>query len=143
MKTEVRIDKWLWAVRIFKSRSIAVDAIKKNRVSIKGAHVKASRMIKVGDVIEVRKPPVIYSFKVLQLSEKRMGAKLVPEFMENVTPQSQLDILEMAKVHGFIDRQKGLGRPTKKDRRSMDEFTQPEFYDDGFDFEFDFDSDDE
>lgn len=140
MKNEVRIDKWLWAVRIFKSRTIAVEACKKNRVMINNVNVKASRMIKVGDVIQVRKPPITYSFKVLQLSERRMGAKLVPEYMENVTTPDQYEILELSKINGFIDRQKGSGRPTKKDRRSMDEFTQPEFMDD-FDFEFGFDDD--
>ncbi len=140
---EVRIDKWLWAVRIFKSRTIAVEACKKGRVSIGGTNVKASRMIKVGDVIDVRKPPVTYSFKVLNLSERRMGAKLVPEYMENVTPQSQYDILELNRIGGFVNRAKGTGRPTKKDRRSMEDFTEPTFYDDGFDFDFDFDSDDE
>ncbi|MEG0950254.1 MAG: RNA-binding S4 domain-containing protein [Bacteroidales bacterium] len=137
MKNEVRIDKWMWAVRIFKSRTIAVEACKKNRVMINNVNVKASRMIKVGDVIQVRKPPITYSFKVIQLSERRMGAKLVPEYMENVTTPDQFEILELSKINGFIDRQKGTGRPTKKDRRSMDEFTQPEFMDD-FDFEFGF-----
>ena len=140
---EVRIDKWLWAVRIFKSRTIAVEACKKGRVSIGGTNVKASRMIKVGDVIDVRKPPVTYSFKVLNLSERRMGAKLVPEYMENVTPQSLYDILELNRIGGFVNRVKGTRRPTKKDRRSMEDFTEPTFYDDGFDFDFDFDSDDE
>ena len=142
MKSEVRIDKWLWAVRIFKSRTIAVEAIKKNRVSIAGSNVKPSRMIKVGDVIDVRTPPITYSFQVLQLTERRMGAKLVPEYMENVTKPDQYELLEMTKRHGFVDRAKGLGRPTKKDRRSMDEFTQPEFSADAdFDFEFDFEDD--
>ena len=134
MANEVRIDKWMWAVRIFKSRTIAVEACKKNRVMINNVNVKASRMIHVGDVIQVRKPPVTYSFKVLQLTERRMGAKLVPEYMENVTPAAQYEILELSRINGFIDRAKGSGRPTKKDRRSMDEFTQPEFMDD-FDFE--------
>lgn len=140
MKNEVRIDKWMWAVRIFKSRTIAVEACKKNRVMINNVNVKASRMIKVGDVIQVRKPPITYSFKVLQLTERRMGAKLVPEYMENVTSPEQYEILELSKIHGFIDRAKGTGRPTKKDRRSMEEFTQPEFLDD-FDFEFGFSDD--
>ncbi|MGL4292559.1 MAG: RNA-binding S4 domain-containing protein, partial [Bacteroidales bacterium] len=134
MKTEVRIDKWMWAVRIFKSRTIAVEACKKNRVMINNVNVKASRMVKVGDVIQVRKPPVTYSFKVLQLTERRMGAKLVPEYMENVTSAEQLELLELNKIHGFIDRAKGTGRPTKKDRRAMEDFTQPEYLDD-FDFE--------
>lgn len=139
MAAEVRIDKWLWAVRIFKSRTIAVEACKKGRVSILGTNVKPSRMIKVGDIIQVRKPPITYSFKVLQVIERRIGAKLVPEYMENVTTADQYEILEMQRINGFIDRQKGTGRPTKKDRRSIEDFTTPEFMDD-FDFEFDFDS---
>lgn len=111
---EVRIDKWMWAVRIFKSRTIAVEACKKNRVMIGGVNVKASRMIKVGDVIQVRKPPITFSFKVLALTERRMGAKLVPDYMENVTTPDQYEILEMNRISGFVDRARGLGRPTKK-----------------------------
>jgi Ribosome-associated heat shock protein implicated in the recycling of the 50S subunit (S4 paralog) len=141
MANEVRIDKWMWAVRIFKSRTIAVEACKKNRVMINDVNVKASRMIKVGDVIQVRKPPITYSFKVIQLTEKRMGAKLVPEFMENITAPEQYEILELTKINGFIDRAKGTGRPTKKDRRNIDNFTQPSYVD-GFDFDFGFDDDD-
>ena len=118
---EARIDKWMWAVRIFKTRTIAAEACKMNRVTINGAYVKASRMIKPGDVVQVKKPPITYSFKVLQAIEKRVGAKLVPDVMENVTAR-------------------GTGRPTKKDRRSLEEFTAPEFMDD-FDFDFDFDED--
>lgn len=140
---EVRIDKWMWATRIFKTRTIAADACKKNRIMIGGVNVKPSRMIKKGDIIQVRKPPVTFSFKVLDLTEKRMGAKLVPSFLENVTPKEQYEILEMNKISGFVDRAKGMGRPTKKDRREMEQFTDPEFLDDGFDFEFDFDSDNE
>jgi ribosome-associated heat shock protein Hsp15 len=120
---EVRIDKWLWAVRLFKTRSIAIEACKKGRISIKGVTIKPSRTIKIGDVIEVRRPPVIYSFEVLNLSENRMGAKLVPDFMKDVTPPSQLEILEMSKISGFVDRARGTGRPTKKDRRDLDQFT--------------------
>lgn len=123
-KNEVRIDKWLWAVRLFKTRSIAIEACKKGRVSIKGVTIKPSRSIKVGDVIEVRRPPVTYSFEVLNLSENRMGAKLVPEFMKDVTSASQLEILEMSKVSGFVDRARGTGRPTKKDRRELNQFTE-------------------
>lgn len=130
---EVRIDKWLWAVRIFKTRTIAIEAIKMGRVTIGGQKVKASRNIKVGEVIDVKKPPIIYSFKVLALADHRMGAKLVPGFMENVTRKEQLDLLEMNRVNGFIDRAKGMGRPTKKDRRDIDEFTTPEYVDE-FDF---------
>lgn len=135
---EVRIDKWMWATRIFKTRTIAVEACKKNRVMINGVNVKPSRMIKLGDIIQVRKPPVTFSFKVLGLTERRMGAKLVPEYLENVTPPEEYEILEMNKISGFVNRAKGLGRPTKKDRRELEEFT-----DDGFDFDFDFDSGEE
>ena len=134
---EARIDKWMWAVRIFKTRTIAAEACKKGRISINGALAKAARTVKPGDVIQVRKPPVTYSFKVLQTIEKRVGAKLVAEMMENVTTPEQYELLEMSRVSGFVNRAKGTGRPTKKDRRSLEEFTEPEFLDD-FDCEFDF-----
>ena len=136
---EARIDKWLWASRIFKTRTIAAEECKKGRVSINGTKVKPSRMIKPGEVIQVKKPPVTYSFKVLQAIEKRIGAKLVPEILENVTTPEQYELLEMSKISGFVDRARGTGRPTKKDRRSMEEFITPEYFgDDDFDFEFDF-----
>ena len=138
--SEARIDKWLWATRIFKTRTIAADACKKGRISINGAQVKPSRMIKPGDIINVKKSPITYSFKVLQAIEKRVGAKLVPEIMENVTTPEQYELLEMSKISGFIDRARGTGRPTKKDRRSLDEFFTPEYFDD---FDFDFEDDDE
>jgi len=140
---EVRIDKWMWATRIFKSRSIAVEACKKNRIMIGGVNVKPSRMIKVGDIIQVRKPPITYSFKVLALTERRMGAKLVPDYMENVTTPDQYEILEMNNISGFVNRAKGLGRPTKKDRRELEQFSEPDWENDGFDFDFDFGSEGE
>jgi ribosome-associated heat shock protein Hsp15 len=121
---EVRIDKWLWSVRIFKTRTLAVEACKKNRVMIDNVSVKASRNIKVGDVIQVKKPPVTFSFKVLQLTDKRMGAKLVPEFFENVTTPDQYEILELNKISGYVDRQRGTGRPTKKERRDLENFSE-------------------
>ena len=141
-KSEVRIDKWLWAVRIFKTRTIATEAIKKGRVTMGDSDVpvKPSRMLKVGDTVNVRKPPVTYSFKVLALTENRLGAKLVPEYMENITPQSQYDLLEVVKISGFIDRRKGLGRPTKREGRELSKFTE-NVYDDGWDFDFDIDDD--
>lgn len=140
---EARIDKWLWAARIFKTRTIAAAACKKGQVSMKGAQLKPSRTIREGDVIDVRKPPITYSFRVLQAIEKRVGAKLIPEILENVTAPEQYEILEMAKISGFVGRAKGLGRPTKKDRRSLDSFTSevPEFFGD-FDFDFDDGTDD-
>lgn len=140
---EARIDKWLWAARIFKTRTIAAAACKKGQVSMKGAQLKPSRTIREGDVIDVRKPPITYSFRVLQAIEKRVGAKLIPEILENVTAPEQYEILEMAKISGFVGRAKGLGRPTKKDRRSLDSFTSevPEFFGD-FDIDFDDGTDD-
>lgn len=142
-KTEVRIDKWMWAVRIFKTRTISTEACKKGRISVNDVIAKPSRMIKVGDVINVRKPPVTYSFKVVGLIENRVGAKLVPEYMENVTPKSQLDILDVVRISGFVDRRKGLGRPTKREGRELSKFTEEAyFYDeDNDDFDFDIDLD--
>ncbi|MDE5904263.1 RNA-binding S4 domain-containing protein [Duncaniella sp.] len=140
---EVRIDKWLWAMRIFKTRTIATDACKKGRVYVGDALAKPSRTIKVGDVVKVRKPPVTYSFRVLALTQNRLGAKLVPDYMENITPKSELDLLEIVKISGFIDRRKGLGRPTKREGRELAEFT--ESMSDGWDFDFledDIDDDD-
>lgn len=139
---EARIDKWLWAARIFKTRSIAADACKNGRISIKGVKQKPSKMIKEGDIIEVRKPPVTYSFRVLKAIQNRVGAKLVPEVLENVTTPDQLELLEMHRISGFIDRARGTGRPTKKERRELDDFTQPTFYGD-FDFDFDLEDDDD
>ncbi len=134
-KNEVRIDKWLWAVRLFKTRSIAIEACKKGRVSIKGVTIKPARMIKVGDIIEVRRAPITYSFEVLNLTENRMGAKLVPDFMKDVTAPSQLEILELSKMSGFVDRARGTGRPTKKDRRELEEFRDDYSYFDDWDFD--------
>ena len=139
---EARIDKWLWAARIFKTRSIAVDAIKNGRVTIQGVNVKPSRMVKEGEVVSVRKPPVTYSFKILKTIEQRVGAKLSPEIYENVTPADQYELLEMNRISGFINRQRGTGRPTKKERRALDEFVGPSLEGYG-DFDFDFDEDDE
>jgi len=122
MEDQVRVDKWLWAVRVFKTRSIATDACKKGRVTIDGQSVKPSRTLKTGEVIEVRKNPVRYSYKVKQLIQKRVGAKLVPEYMEDVTPASELEILEMQKNMSWFERERGTGRPTKKERRDIDRF---------------------
>ena len=135
---EARIDKWLWAARIYKTRTIAAEACKKGQIHLNGAQAKASRTVKPGDVIQVRKAPITYSFKVLQAIEKRVGAKLLPDVMENVTTPAQYELLEMSRISGFVNRAKGTGRPTKKERRDLDEFTTPEFMDDfGFDFDFD------
>jgi len=138
---EARLDKWLWAARIFKTRTIAADACKNGRITIGGVKQKASKMIKEGEVIEVRKPPITYSFKVLKAIQNRVGAKLVPEVLENVTTKEQLELLEMNRISGFVGRARGTGRPTKKERRDLDDFIQPAFFGD-FDFDFDDEDDD-
>lgn len=137
MAETARVDKWLWAARIFKTRSIAADACKNSRVTINGVNVKPSHMIKAGETISVKKPPVIYSFKVLKCIEQRVGAKLLPEVYENVTDPKQYEILEMSRISGFVDRARGTGRPTKKDRRAIDAFVEPAMF--GFDDYDDFD----
>ncbi|MBO6216964.1 MAG: RNA-binding S4 domain-containing protein [Prevotella sp.] len=121
---EARIDKWLWAARIFKTRSIAADACKNGRVTIGGVCVKPSRPLKEGEVVSVRKPPVTYSFRVLKAIQQRVGAKLLPVVYENVTPPDQYELLEMTRISGFVDRARGTGRPTKKDRRAIDAFLE-------------------
>ena len=125
MANEARVDKWLWAARIFKTRSIAADACKNGRVTINGVNLKPSHIIKAGETICVRKSPITYSFKVLQAIQNRVGAKMIPEVLENVTPKEQFELLEMNKIGGFVNRARGLGRPTKKDRRSIDDFIMP------------------
>lgn len=141
MAAEERVDKWLWAMRVFKTRTIATDACKKGRVTMGGNPVKPSRLIKAGDVIDVRKPPVTYTFRVKAVSANRLGARLVPDYLENITPQSQYDLLEMTKISGFVDRRKGLGRPTKRDSRELNRFKE-ESYADTFFLDFE-DEDDE
>ena len=138
MTDVARIDKWLWAARIFKTRSIAADACKNGRVTISGTNVKPSHTIKVGEIINVKKPPITYSFEVLQTIEKRVGAKLIPEVYKNVTDAKQYELLEMSLISGFVDRARGTGRPTKKDRRQLDAFVDPALF--GFD---DFEDDEE
>ena len=103
---EARIDKWLWSVRIFKTRTIAADACKKGRIQINGVQCKPSKTVKEGDTVSVRKAPVTYSFKVLQAIENRVGAKLVPEMMENITPKEQYEILEMNRPPAWAAQQK-------------------------------------
>lgn len=121
MKTEeVRVDKWLWAVRLYKTRTLAGDECRKGRVMINGAAAKASRVLRVGDIVDVSKPPVTYSYKVLQLAEKRMGAKLVPDFLKDITTAEQIEVLEMQKLSYSLGRKRGTGRPTKRERRDID-----------------------
>lgn len=129
---EARLDKWLWAARIFKTRTLASDACRNNRITINGVSAKPSRPVKVGDEIGVKKSPIVYTFRVKQAIEKRVGAKLLPEVYENITAPEQYELLEMSKISGFVNRAKGTGRPTKKDRREMEDFTAPIFFDDNF-----------
>ena len=127
MADEARVDKWLWAARIYKTRSIAADACKNGRVTKNGINVTPAHMVKVGDTVSVRKSPVTYSFKILQAIENRVGAKLIPQVYENVTSPDQYELLEMNRIGGFVDRARGTGRPTKKERRSLDAFIGPSF----------------
>ena len=136
MKESARIDKWLWAARIYKTRSIAADACKNGRVTIEGVNVKPSHIIKRGEVVNVKKPPITYSFKVLDCIEQRVGAKLLTTVYSNVTDPKQYELLEMSRISGFVDRARGTGRPTKKERRALDAFVDPALF--GFDDE-DFD----
>lgn len=131
-------------MRVFKTRTIATDACKKGRVMIGASAVKPSRTIKPGDIIEVRKPPITYSFRVKAVTGNRLGAKFVPEYLENITPQSQYELLEMTRISGFVDRRKGLGRPTKRDSRELSRFREDTYADTYYlDFEDDdFDEDD-
>ena len=136
MNSEARIDKWLWAARVYKTRTLASDACKNGRITINGALAKPSRTVKVGDQVGVKKSPITYTFRVLQAIEKRVGAKLLPEVFENITPPEQYELLEMNRIRGFIDRARGTGRPTKKDRRALDDFADtPIFLDEDFDLD--------
>lgn len=135
---EARIDKWLWAARIFKTRSLAADACKSGRVTLNGAQVKPSRTVKEGDEVGVKKSPVTYTFRVKQAIEKRVGAKLLPDILEDITTPEQYEILEMQRISGFVGRAKGTGRPTKKARRALDDFAQ-NASEDMSSFLFDFD----
>lgn len=129
MADGVRIDKWLWAVRLFKTRSAAAEACKNNRVMVNGATVKPSRELRTGEVVAVRRMPVVYSFRVLELVANRQPARNVGRYIEDVTPQEELLKLEMARAGAFAVRDRGMGRPTKKDRRDIEELLA-EFDDD-------------
>ena len=127
--TEVRVDKYLWAMRIYKTRSIAADACKNGRITMKGVQLKPSRTLKIGDMFNVRKGPVTYTYKVLQLTENRLSAKLVPDYLQDCTPQDQLELLELARMAGNGSRDRGMGRPTKKDRRDIETFMSDNYLD--------------
>jgi len=122
MPESVRIDKWLWAVRIFKTRSKATEACRKGRVEIDELPVKPSREVRSGDILKVKLPPVSRTFKVIEPIEKRVSAKLAVEYMKDITPEEELDVLKVQKEMNWLKREKGSGRPTKKERRDLDDF---------------------
>lgn len=135
---EERVDKYLFAMRIYKTRTIAADACKKGRVKMNGTDLKPAKTFHVGDIFSVRKGPITYTYRILQLSENRLGAKLVPEYMENITSQDQLELLELARLGAMSGiRDRGTGRPTKKDRRDIISFISDEYEDDLDDIEYD------
>lgn len=146
---EVRIDKYLWAIRVFKTRTEATDACKGGKIRVNGADTKPSKMVKPGDVIVARKGAVTYTYKVLALLDKRQGARLVPDFAENLTPAEELAKLRAPVETFFLKRDRGAGRPTKKDRRQMDDlwsslsFDVPDDIAERFAADFGFDEDDE
>ena len=127
---EVRLDKYLWAVRIFKTRSDAAEAIRTNRVTVNGSTCKPSREVKIGDIVAVKRMPVIYQYKVLDLVTSRQPAKNVPVYCLNITPQEELDKLNAPRETIFVFRDRGTGRPTKKERRELDSLMDGICYDD-------------
>ena len=122
MAEGTRIDKYLFAVRLYKTRSLASEECRKGKVTIAGMNVKPSRELKVGETIQLRRPPITRSYKILALTENRMAAKMVPEFLLETTPASELEILEVQKNMSVYNRERGTGRPTKKERRDLDDF---------------------
>ena len=117
---DVRIDKYLWAIRAFKTRTEAADACKGGKVKVDGVSVKASRDVKAGEIIKIRKGAVEYTYRVVEPTEHRVGAALVPQYAENLTPESELDKLKAPVETFFLTRDRGAGRPTKKDRRELE-----------------------
>jgi ribosome-associated heat shock protein Hsp15 len=122
MAEGTRIDKYLFAVRLYKTRSLASEECRKGKVTIGGMNVKPSRELKVGETIQLRRPPITRSYKILALTESRMAAKMVPEYLQETTPASELEILEVQKNMSVYNRERGTGRPTKKERRDLDDF---------------------
>ncbi|MBO5014125.1 MAG: RNA-binding S4 domain-containing protein [Paludibacteraceae bacterium] len=133
---EIRVDKYLWAMRIYKTRSIATDACKCGRIKMNGVEIKPSRAFHVGDVFTVRKGPITYTYRILQLASNRLGAKMVPEYLQDITPKEQLELLELARYAAQSGRDRGTGRPTKKDRRDIEQF-----FSDDYDYLLDEDDD--
>lgn len=126
---EVRVDKFLWAMRIYKTRSIAADACKNGRITMNGVQLKPSRTFKIGDTFSVRKGPVTFTYRILALTENRLGTKLVPEYLQDITTPDQLELLELARMASQSGRDRGTGRPTKKDRRDIESFMSDNYFD--------------
>ena len=116
----VRIDKFLWSVRIFKTRTIAAEECEKHRVLVNGAEVKPSRHVKAGDKLTVKKQPIVFTYNIIQLIDKRQSASLVKNYIVDTTPQEELDKAEMARTTAYVQRDRGAGRPTKKERREIE-----------------------
>ena len=135
---EIRVDKYLFAMRLYKTRTIAADACKKGRITMGGAQLKPSRTFHIGDIFSVRKGPITYTYRIKQLSENRLGAKLVPDYLQDITAPDQLELLELARLAGQTGRDRGTGRPTKKDRREIETFLSDDYLD-----IIDFDDEDE
>ncbi|KMQ71612.1 RNA-binding S4 domain-containing protein [Chryseobacterium koreense] len=132
----MRIDKFLWCVRFYKTRSIAADEIKKNRVSVGGQVVKSSKEVKIGDLLKIRKNQIDYQIKILEIPKSRIGAKLVPLHIQDRTEKEQYEILRLRKMSQDYYRTKGEGRPTKKDRRDLEDFTSDELTLENTDWDF-------
>ena len=126
---EIRVDKYLFAMRLYKTRTIAADACKKGRITMGGAQLKPSRTFHIGDIFSVRKGPITYTYRIKQLSENRLGAKLVPDYLQDITAPDQLELLELARLAGQTGRDRGTGRPTKKDRREIETFLSDDYLD--------------
>lgn len=126
---DIRLDKYLWAVRVFKTRSDAAEAIRNNRVAVNGGYCKPSREVREGDIIEVKRMPVVYRYKVTGLVSSRQPAKNVPDYCVNITPQEELDKLSAPRETVFVFRERGTGRPTKKERREIDALMDGMYYD--------------
>ena len=127
---DIRLDKYLWAVRIFKTRSDAAEAIRNNRVTVNGGYCKPSREVREGDIVTVKRMPVVYTYKVTGLVSSRQSAKNVPDYCINITPQEELDKLNVPRETIFVFRDRGTGRPTKKERRELDGLMEEIYYDD-------------
>ncbi|MBQ5352899.1 MAG: RNA-binding S4 domain-containing protein [Alistipes sp.] len=130
MSDNVRLDKYLWAVRIFKTRSDAADAIRNNKVTVNGAYAKPSREAKIGDRVEVKRAMITYTYLITELVANRQPAKNVPQYCQNITPQSELEKLNIPRETIFVFRERGTGRPTKKERREIDAVMEEMFFDD-------------